>query len=228
MPGERNLETLLTHAAPQLRDDVFVFCAASEGETLPADLQPVLQFREDEGTTLVILRDDALRLGWAHEFPCRWITLSVDSALDAVGFLAVVTARLAAAGIAVNAVLPKAATTISAGDPVPDHAAHYPAGLREAFAPLQYAEAVAPLVLYLASEECTVNGEAYAAGLGRYARVFVGEAPGWSAKDPLGVEPEDIAARLEEIRNIDGFCIPADIYDELSFIAGLIGVATAS
>jgi NAD(P)-dependent dehydrogenase (short-subunit alcohol dehydrogenase family) len=131
-------------------------------------------------------------------------------------------------GIAVNAVLPKAATTISAGDPVPDHAAHYPAGLREAFAPLQHAESVAPLVLYLASEECTVNGEAFAAGLGRYARVFVGETPGWSAKDPLAVEPEDIAARLQEIRNVEGFCIPADIYDELSFIAGLIGVATAS
>ena len=93
--------------------------------------------------------------------------------------------------------------------------------MREAFAPLQHAESVAPLVLYLASEECTVNGEAFAAGLGRYARVFVGETPGWSAKDPLAVEPEDI-------RNVEGFCIPADIYDELSFIAGLIGVATAS
>ena len=104
MPGERDLETLLTHAAPRLREDVYVFCSQPEGVSLPLGLQPVMQFREDEGTTLVILRDDALRLGWAHEFPCRWITLSVDSALDAVGFLAVVTARLAAAGIAVNAV----------------------------------------------------------------------------------------------------------------------------
>jgi len=104
MPGERELETLLTNAAPRLRDGVYVFCSGSEGEAPPADLRPILQFREDEGTTLVILREDALRHGWAYEFPCRWITLTVASALDAVGFLAVVCARLAAAGIAVNAV----------------------------------------------------------------------------------------------------------------------------
>jgi NAD(P)-dependent dehydrogenase (short-subunit alcohol dehydrogenase family) len=126
-------------------------------------------------------------------------------------------------GIRVNAVLPKAATTISAADPVPDHAAHYPPGLREAFAPLLHAESVAPLVLYLSSPQCDVNGEAYAAGLGRYARVFVGETPGWTAADPLSVEPEEIGARLEEIRRVDGFCIPNDIYEELSFIGTLIG-----
>ena len=104
MPGERDLQALLTHAAPRLREGVYVFCARPEGVPPPPDLEPVLQFREDEGTTLVIRRDDALRLGWACEFPCRWITLSVASALDAVGFLAVICARLAAAGIAVNAV----------------------------------------------------------------------------------------------------------------------------
>jgi len=101
MTGERDLETLQANAAPRLREGVYVFCSGTEP---PADVHPLLQFREDEGTTLVVPLEDALRLGWAHEFPCRWITLSVDSALDAVGFLAVVTARLAAAGIAVNAV----------------------------------------------------------------------------------------------------------------------------
>ena len=42
--------------------------------------------------------------GLSHQFASRLITLTVHSSLEAVGFLAAVTARLAAAGIAVNAV----------------------------------------------------------------------------------------------------------------------------
>jgi hypothetical protein len=37
-------------------------------------------------------------------FPCRMVTLTVHSALAAVGFLAATTTHLAAAGISVNAV----------------------------------------------------------------------------------------------------------------------------
>ncbi|MEY9903549.1 hypothetical protein ABIA44_007723 [Bradyrhizobium sp. USDA 329] len=41
---------------------------------------------------------------YAMNFPSRLITLTVHSALDAVGLLAAITARLAEAGISVNAV----------------------------------------------------------------------------------------------------------------------------
>jgi NAD(P)-dependent dehydrogenase (short-subunit alcohol dehydrogenase family) len=128
-------------------------------------------------------------------------------------------------GIRVNTVLPMASTTISAGDPVPGHAERYPAGVREALAPRRQADSVAPLVVYLASAECAVNGEAYAAGFGRYARVFVGEVPGWTADDPVAVTPEDIVQRLDEIRDLDGFAVPEDIYDEVRFIAASIGLS---
>jgi len=130
-------------------------------------------------------------------------------------------------GIMVNTVMPMAATTISAGDPVPGHAERYPAGLREALRPRRHAESVAPLIVYLASEACAVTGEAYAAGFGRYARVFVGETPGWVADDPLAVTPDDIVERLDEIRELEGFAVPADIYDEVRFIAASMGLAVA-
>jgi hypothetical protein len=42
--------------------------------------------------------------GLVGVFPCHMVTLTVHSALDAVGFLAAITTRLAAAGISVNAV----------------------------------------------------------------------------------------------------------------------------
>jgi len=63
-----------------------------------------LTFREAEGTTVVMRREEADLHGLPHQFASRLITLTVHSSLDAVGFLAAITARLAAAGISVNAV----------------------------------------------------------------------------------------------------------------------------
>jgi NAD(P)-dependent dehydrogenase (short-subunit alcohol dehydrogenase family) len=127
-------------------------------------------------------------------------------------------------GILVNTVLPMAATTIAAGDPPPGHAERYPAGAGQVLGPRRHAEAVAPLVVYLASEACAVNGEAYAAGFGRYARVFVGETPGWTAEDPLQVTAEDVADHFQGIRDLDGFSVHADIYDHIRFIVASLGV----
>jgi hypothetical protein len=97
MPGERNLEVLLGAMAPALDTEELVFCTAAEiaGE-------PVCAVREDEGWTLVLRREEAERLGLAGAFPCRRITLTVHSSLDAVGLLARVAAHLAEAGISVN------------------------------------------------------------------------------------------------------------------------------
>ncbi|MGY4371427.1 hypothetical protein ACVW1A_007492 [Bradyrhizobium sp. LB1.3] len=52
----------------------------------------------------MIPREEAEAAGLSYAFASRLITLTVHSALDAVGFLAAITARLAAAGISVNAV----------------------------------------------------------------------------------------------------------------------------
>jgi hypothetical protein len=73
-------------------------------EPIPAAVNPLLTFREQEGTTLVIPREEAVASGLRYAFASRLITLTVHSALDAVGFLAAITARLAEAGISVNAV----------------------------------------------------------------------------------------------------------------------------
>jgi hypothetical protein len=104
MAGERDLTALLRDMKPELRPSVFVFCAIAADESIPAALNPLLTFREQEGMTLVILREEAEAAGLRYAFASRLITLTVHSALDAVGFLAAITARLAHAGISVNAV----------------------------------------------------------------------------------------------------------------------------
>ena len=73
-------------------------------KTAELPVKPLLTFREAEGTTLVIRQDQAEHLSLPYQFPSRLITLTVHSSLEAVGFLAAITARLAAAGISVNAV----------------------------------------------------------------------------------------------------------------------------
>jgi hypothetical protein len=104
MSGGRDLAALLRDMKPEMHNGIFVFCTIAEDAKLPATLKPVLTFREAEGTTLVIPREEAERVGLPHQFPSRLITLTVHSSLEAVGFLAAITGRLAEAGISANAV----------------------------------------------------------------------------------------------------------------------------
>ena len=104
MPGEDDLRTLLRHMKPEMREGVFVFCSLPGGKDIPAALAPVLIFRESEGTALIVRREEAERAGLPYQFASRLITLTVHSSLEAIGFLAAITARLADAGISVNAV----------------------------------------------------------------------------------------------------------------------------
>ncbi|WGS23484.1 MULTISPECIES: ACT domain-containing protein [unclassified Bradyrhizobium] len=104
MAGERNLDTLLRGMKPELQDGIFVFCTIAADEDVPVGIRPLLTFREQEATTLVIRREEAERAGLRYQFASRLLTLTVHSSLDAVGFLAAVSARLAHADISVNAV----------------------------------------------------------------------------------------------------------------------------
>jgi NAD(P)-dependent dehydrogenase (short-subunit alcohol dehydrogenase family) len=81
-------------------------------------------------------------------------------------------------------------------------------------------ELVAPLVVYLASAACTVSGEAFSAGGGRFGRVFIGVADGWV--NP-GATAEDIEAHLPEIEDLSSYQIPATSMDELRIIGRLRG-----
>ena len=104
MSGERDLAKLLQDMKPEMHDGVFVFCSIPADKEIPAALRPVHLFREREGTTLVVRREEAESAGLAYQFASRLITLTVHSSLEAVGFLAAITGRLAEAGISVNAV----------------------------------------------------------------------------------------------------------------------------
>lgn len=104
MPAERQLDRLLAGMKPVLDAPTFAFVCLDRRDVLPDGVDPLMQFEENEGRTLILVRDDAERAGLAFTYPCRRITLGVHSALDAVGFIASVAAALSKAGISCNPV----------------------------------------------------------------------------------------------------------------------------
>jgi len=104
MTGETDLSKLLATMRPRIAPAVYVFATVPPGAPIPGNLNPVMSFRESEGTTLILTEADARSAGLVSIFPSRMITLDVHSSLEAVGFIAAIATRLAAAGIGVNPV----------------------------------------------------------------------------------------------------------------------------
>jgi NAD(P)-dependent dehydrogenase (short-subunit alcohol dehydrogenase family) len=69
---------------------------------------------------------------------------------------------------------------------------------------------VAPMVAFLAHEDCPVNGEVYAAGAGRFSRIFIAATPGY-VHPTAEVTMEDIAANWAVINQETGYHVPADL-----------------
>jgi hypothetical protein len=103
MTGETNLSRLLAGARPILDPQTYVFITTKADMRLnhPAVLGT---FREEEGMTLIAERRSAENEGMEFIFPCRRITLTIHSSLEAVGLMAAVSGALAAAGISTNPV----------------------------------------------------------------------------------------------------------------------------
>ena len=97
MGTEKNLETLIREMKPELNRGEWAFCAGAAADA-------VATFQEREGITSIVERTRARQLGLPVHYVAAWITLTVHSDLDAVGFLAAVTTALAAAGISCNVV----------------------------------------------------------------------------------------------------------------------------
>ncbi len=108
-------------------------------------------------------------------------------------------------GIKVNLIAP-AALTRMAGQPAEE--ADSPGG-RGGPVPMS-PDLVAPMVAYLAHEACPVSGEIYAAGAGRFARIFIASTPGYVHPTPTP-SIEDVAENWAAINDEVGYSIPADL-----------------
>jgi NAD(P)-dependent dehydrogenase (short-subunit alcohol dehydrogenase family) len=109
----------------------------------------------------------------------------------------------AAHGIKVNAVAP-AALTRMAGTPKAGSPAAGP-GVADMSPDL-----VAPLAAFLCREDCPVSGEIYAAGAGRFARIFIASTEGYVHPDATPTV-DDVARNWASINDEAGYHVPADL-----------------
>lgn len=103
MAGETSLTTLLRSMSPQLNAGEYVFCTLRDSQ-LPSGLEIVGSFREQEGLTLIVERQQAEQAGLNVDYVAAWITLNVHSALEAVGLTAAFASALGKAGISCNVI----------------------------------------------------------------------------------------------------------------------------
>jgi hypothetical protein len=77
------------------------------------------------------------------------------------------------------------------------------------------------MVAFLAHESCPVSGEIYAAGAGRFARIFIASTRGYvhARRKPT---VEDVAGNWAAINDESGYYVPADLTDwSATFMAHL-------
>lgn len=100
MTGLTDLDEMIATLEPVLREGEYVFVSltADAATVLPAEAT----IREDEGVTVVLRREDADAAGLEYDFVARWISLTVHSALSAVGLTAAFATALGDAGISCN------------------------------------------------------------------------------------------------------------------------------
>jgi len=103
MVSVTDLGEMIRTMEPVLHDGVYVFASVPPGtDTRP--LQPVATMGEAEGLTVVVREEIAAGAGVTAAFRAAWITLSVQSDLQAVGLTAAFAQALADASIGCNVI----------------------------------------------------------------------------------------------------------------------------
>ena len=104
MSGETRLSTLLASMGPQLCSKEYVFCTCSGSYEDYAHLLPIASFREKEGLSLVLCKQDAQANKLTFETVFSKITITAHSSLNAIGLTAAIATALAGCGISANVI----------------------------------------------------------------------------------------------------------------------------
>jgi NAD(P)-dependent dehydrogenase (short-subunit alcohol dehydrogenase family) len=114
-----------------------------------------------------------------------------------IGLTRSLTTAGASHGIKVNLIAPAAMTRMAGQSRNEENAQMSP-------------DLVAPMVAFLAHEACPVSGEIYAAGAGRFARIFIASTEGYVHPGPVPTI-EDIAENWAAINDETGYYVAADL-----------------
>ena len=103
MAGETNLSELIKGMTPKLNDGEYVFSTIKDISKINRN-DIVCEFKEREGTTIIIKKEKADQLGLSYDYIASWITLMIHSSLEAVGLTAMFSTELAKHNISCNVI----------------------------------------------------------------------------------------------------------------------------
>lgn len=84
-------------------------------------------------------------------------------------------------------------------------------------------ELVSPLVAYLVSDDCSINGEVFVVGGGMVARAFIGETTGaYTNPKKSAPTPEWISDNIDKIMDTEGYTIPNTVQDDTMKVVQLM------
>ena len=92
MSGIKDLTELVRNMTPILNEGEFVFTQLDNLSLVDRKVT-VFEFKESEGTTIVIEKSKADELGLNYDYIASWITLKVNSSLEAIGLTAVFSTK---------------------------------------------------------------------------------------------------------------------------------------
>ena len=115
-------------------------------------------------------------------------------------------------GVRTNAISPFAATGMTIDTP----------GITPELTELLDPQHVTPVVLFLSSDQCDINGHILSVGAGTVARTFMVTAQGWRADKGELVTAEGVRDNIAQILDPDDPVIPLKVSDELKHLLGTV------